>query len=163
MKTRLEWLLKDAREELVRADNKASLLLSATGVGVGALLAALLARAWAPSSLVGVAQWMWWLGAMGIAFAVCQLGVAVYPRTTARSRHAADVVAYYADVVRIGRTGLADHVSKEATEDALLDQLSSISEIVFTKYRLIQRALWGLALGALIILTSLGTNSVLSG
>src|SRR5262245_8921031 len=60
-------LLKEAREELARADSKAALLLAATGVAVGALLAGLIGGKWMPFSLDNRVEWLWWFGVASVA------------------------------------------------------------------------------------------------
>jgi hypothetical protein len=49
-------LLSHAREEIDRADAKASILLAASGVGTGALLAGLIAGTWTPLKLQTATQ-----------------------------------------------------------------------------------------------------------
>ncbi|GAB2752620.1 hypothetical protein GCM10027039_08300 [Terrabacter koreensis] len=153
-------LLRDAREELARADNKASLLLTASGVGVGALLAALLARSWSPSSLSGLAQAFWWAGAIIIGAGIVLLGTAVYPKTSSPGRTGSPAVAYYADVVRVGRGALKTALQQGAADDYLLDQLFNVSEIVVAKYRAIGRALWSFGIGLPLMLLSLAVNAI---
>ena len=141
-------LLAAAKEELTRADGKASLLLAAVGVAAGALLSGLLSRNWSPASLSNGIEWLWWLGAGFWTLAIGCLGHAVYPRTV-RKGPAPRSVAYFGDVVRLKST---DEVkagvtrSAEAGIDYAIDQLRQVSRIVDTKYRSIRLALWLLVL-----------------
>jgi len=57
-----ETMLREAREELSRADGKSSLLLAAVGVVVGAVAAAVVAGEWSPFDLSPFIQWLWWAG-----------------------------------------------------------------------------------------------------
>ncbi len=160
MSTQAERLLREAREELVRAENKASLLLTASGVGVGALMAALLSKSWTPTGMTGVAQISWWLGIIFLTGSLSLLGFAIYPRTTAGKRQVVDGVAYYGDVVQVGRAGLSEALRNTATEEALTDQLFNVSEIVVSKYNAIRRSLWGLAAGVALVIASVGLNVI---
>lgn len=141
-------LLTAAREELTRADGKASLLLAAVGVAAGALLSALLSRNWSPSTLSNGIEWLWWVGASSWALAIACLGHAVYPRTVHKG-HAPKFVAYFGDVVRLKsteevRAGVIR--SAEVGIDYVIDQLRQVSRIVDTKYQSIRLSLWLLVL-----------------
>ena len=52
-------LLDATREELVRADSKAALLLAGAGVGVSALLNGLMSGRWTPTVLDNRVEWLW--------------------------------------------------------------------------------------------------------
>ena len=56
-------MLAEARAEVNAADQKASLVLAALGVGFGAVVGGLLARDWEPSDLTGFGEVLWWIGA----------------------------------------------------------------------------------------------------
>lgn len=142
-----DFLLRDAREELTRADSKASLLTAAVGVVVGALVAAMLAQTWTPANLDASVRWLWWVGAASIGLALIFLGAGVYPRTVRKGR-SEGAAKYFADAVRLGRDGLPDALNSTSLDEYLLDQLFAVSHIVDIKYRCIRIALWCLALGA---------------
>ena len=72
-------LLADTREELTRVDSKAALLLAASGVIIGALLAGFFGGRWTPFDLSSKVQWLWWLGAASAAFGLFSIAAAVYP------------------------------------------------------------------------------------
>lgn len=133
-------ILREAREELARADGKASILLAAIGVIVGAIVASVLAGSWHPTQLDDHIEWLWWIGsAIGLAGAV-SFGAAVFPRTTYRSKRRPGIVAYFGDVVGLSKDelkeGLVD-TAKDASA-ATLDQVAAISSVVDKKYRFIQ-------------------------
>lgn len=75
-------MLVEARDDLRLADQKAGLLLTARGIGVGALMAALLGSNWDSTDLPGIAQVFWWLGAAATAVSATFTGRAVIPRTS---------------------------------------------------------------------------------
>jgi len=161
--TRSETLLVQAREELLRADNKASLLLSATGVAVGALLSGLIAGSWEPSMLTGQAQAIWWTAALCVATAIALLGRAVFPQTTIHRTAPSGVIAYYGDVVRVGRHALRNAIEKGSSADAVEDQLFTVSLLVARKYSDIRRAMILLAVGVSLVLLSLTLDAIAMG
>jgi hypothetical protein len=149
LQTYCENLLKTTREELTRADSKAQLLLAATGVAVGALLAGLLGGRWEPATLDNRIEWLWWAGGVAPTVAgIALLGAAVYPRRTGRPGPPSRVVTYFGHVVTHPdvtslRSALASS-SLDPTAHAI-HQLSVVSRIVATKYRLIRFGMWSLA------------------
>ena len=146
-------LLSDTREELTRADSKAQLLLAATGVAVGALLAGFIRDGWQPSELDDRVEWLWWLGVVAAGVGITSLGSAVYPRTRRRrGESVATSVGYYADVVTFaGATELRAAIAAAAGDAGSwnANQLLQVSRIVATKYRLIRVGMWSLAIAGL--------------
>lgn len=145
-------LLNEAREELGRADNKASILLAASGLIVGALIAAVLAGSWSPAQLSAVTAWIWWIACVFLAAGIACLGTAIYPRTS-RPLKLPDFVAYFGDVVALKcRADLERAISRTAHTSGSrnLDQLELISAIVSKKYRYLRLALLSFALGAVL-------------
>lgn len=81
-----EALLAETREELQKADAKASILLAATGIAFSALLAAAGAGTWSPEKLHhGDARLAIWCSLALALAGVCILGGAVIPRLRART------------------------------------------------------------------------------
>lgn len=144
-------ILREAREELVRADGKASLLLAATGIIIGALLAAFLAGTWHPSKLKDCVEWLWWVGTALGSLGTLALAAAVFPRTKYRSNRRPGIVAYFGDVVGLSmdelRMGLEGTAKNE--DSATLDQLKAICFVVDKKYRWIQTGMVLLGVAAL--------------
>lgn len=155
-----EMLLEETRDELIRADTKASILLSASGVVVAALLAGAMSQDWDPSNLsAGPAQAMFWIGIVVAAGGVLALALAVKPRT----KHTGDRegLAYFGHVVRYRSSGWFRRSSTRIRENTagkemllkdleqigddtfgrVVDQVWVLSGIVHLKYRLIQLAL----------------------
>jgi hypothetical protein len=75
-------LLAETREEVARADAKASLLFGAFGVVSSAVAAILVTDDWSPFQLPNRVEWMWWIGAALASSALLLLGGAVIPRMT---------------------------------------------------------------------------------
>jgi|KBSSwiStaDraftv2_1062776.scaffolds.fasta_scaffold737861_2 hypothetical protein len=150
-------VLAATREELVRADAKATTLFATTGVAVGALLSGLLSGQWSPLRLqAGAPAWLWWAGAAATVAALTALAGAMYPRTR-RSRARTDVAAYFGDVVRIGRDEL-DRALAVPDTAVVVDQVYEISVIVARKYALIKMALVLTALSVALFITAVLLN-----
>jgi hypothetical protein len=65
-------MLVEAREELNRADGKASIPLAAFGVAAGVFAAAILGGDWTPRDLNRPWEAIWWVGCAIFAAAVCR-------------------------------------------------------------------------------------------
>lgn len=164
-------ILITAREELVRADSKASLLLSAAGVGVGALMAALLAQDWDPHELRNGIEWLWWVGAVAVLVGLIALGYSVIPRTRYRKLRAhkheqyerpEDLVTYFGDVLEAPFQELITRLNKTADtgQTGPIDQLVLVCGVVRRKYIGIIVGLWCLAGGVLAISVSVIINDL---
>jgi hypothetical protein len=136
-------LLKDAREELGRADSKAALLLAATGVAVGALLAGLLGGQWTPLHLDERVEWIWWLGVASAAAGIFSIAAAVYPRIRRRGAPSPGTPTYYGDVAKYSDIDEFRRAVGQATnsQERLIDQIFLVSKIVQHKYVLLRRGL----------------------
>lgn len=144
-------LLSEAREELVRADNKAGLMLASLGAALTALLGAIGSGVIAPRLYPVVPQFLLWAGCAACVPALVLLGLAVTPRLGSphhsRTHYFGDArlamsVAHLERTVR--RT---DPVARD------LSQLAVLSQTAWTKYRCIRHALaWGSAFVALTLL-----------
>jgi hypothetical protein len=161
-----EMLLDETREELLRADSKASVLLSASGIIVSALLAAALASDWNPAAIADDrAEFLFWAGIGAGAIGVGLLGLAVKPRT--RHHDNRESLAYFGHVVQYSSRGIFKLRTTRQRENAtgrtelkqdlqliggntfqrVVDQVWTLSRIVQRKYVLISYALWVFALG----------------
>lgn len=149
----VEEMLKEAREELVRADGKAALIVAASGVAIGALLGGFLAGSWEPSDLSNSVEWLWWLGVLLAAYGLYRLARSVYPQTK-RKGSAPAVLAFYGDVNRFtgDLAALKQRLIESAVnaEDRQVDQLRQVSGIVGAKYCAIKTGL--LMLGVATVL-----------
>jgi hypothetical protein len=156
-------LLSDARAEIDRADTKASILLAATGVAAGALLAGLIAGTWSPFRLQAAIAWAWWLGVAESAIGICCLALAVYPREPKNDSGLTWAVVYYGDVLLHSTTAeLVTSLKRSAATnlDRVADQLRYIATIVHRKYRLIRWGMRLLFLGALTVSAALAINII---
>jgi hypothetical protein len=148
-----EAMLAETRTEVGYADNKASFVLAALGIGFGAIIGSLLGTDWkAPNE--GIGEVAWWVGACMAVLSVALAGAAVWPRST--RRRGRDDIYYWADVARLPTAAdLAQQLncSPPISKDRTRDQLWQLSKIVASKYSLIRGALvsGGLAVVAFLI------------
>ncbi|MFF7472537.1 Pycsar system effector family protein [Streptomyces sp. NPDC008092] len=144
-------LLSEAREELVRADNKAGLLLASLGAALTALLGAIGSGIIAPRLYPVVPQLLIWVGSAACVPALVLLGLAVAPRLGS-PRYAR--THYFGDV-RLARSATHLELTVRRTDPLSRDltQLAALSRITWTKYRCIRLALaWGTAFFTLTLL-----------
>jgi Family of unknown function (DUF5706) len=149
----IENMIAATREELVRAESKAALLVAASGVGISALVASLVGSRWTPFRLHNAVEWLWWAGLASASGGVVLLGNAVYPRLE-RSRSA---IVYFRDVVLTPRSELTAKLEDSAQlgGEQLVEQLLQLSRIVNRKYLSIRSSLWCLTSGLLLFGTAL--------
>lgn len=148
--THVEVLLAAAREEIVRADNKASLLLASLGIASGALLAGAIGGTWSPSGLEALPKILCWAAIASLVGTCGSLGYVIYPRTQRRSADP-NLIAFFGDVNATPIAELEAAIARtvDAVPQSLYDQLVQTSRIVEEKYRGVKIALW-LLLSALV-------------
>lgn len=145
-----ERLLLTVREDLGRADVKASILLS-SAVAVPALA---LGRG-VPTEASGVALGLLAAGGALWAVGTLLLLAVVLPRTaTVRS---VPGPTYYADALGVTDLEALRHATAEAGADRvswLLTQFQDVSVILAAKYRWLRRSMWLLGAGLLLAFLS---------
>lgn len=155
-------ILAESRQELARADGKASILLATASLIAGVVLAAILAGDWGPSHLSQCAQVAWWAGTLSGGVGIVALATAVYPRTRYRGQRPPSVIAYFGDVAATPARELEDRLRATASSsDALIDQLKAVAWVVDRKYLGIQAAIWSFALSALLCVGSVVVDQYL--
>ncbi|MGC5034172.1 Pycsar system effector family protein [Streptomyces sp. DT190] len=144
-------LLTEAREELVRADNKAGLLLASLGAALTALLGAIGSGVIAPRQYPAVPQLLLWAGCAACVPALVLLGLAVTPRLGDPRRLRTH---YFGDVRLTMSAAQLEHTVRRTDPLARdLSQLTVLSHTAWTKYRCIRHALaWGTAFTTLTLL-----------
>ncbi|MFE7897364.1 Pycsar system effector family protein [Streptomyces sp. NPDC057424] len=144
-------LLSEAREELVKADNKAGLLLATLGAALTALLGAIGSGVIAPRQYPVVPQLLLWVGCAACVPALVLLGLAVTPRLghPRRSR-----THYFGDArLAMSLAHLEQTVRRTDPVSRDLSQLAVLSRTAWTKYRCLRHALaWGTAFLTLTLL-----------
>lgn len=148
--SRVAALHVETREELARADSKATTLLSVTGLIIGALLAGAIAGNWTPERLDNAAEWAFWVGLVAIIAAELSLCLAVLPRV--RHEKSKESLRYFGHVVQFeSRVELATALAAADDEaDRQIDQVFKLAEIVDRKYRYVWFGLAGSFGGALL-------------
>lgn len=157
-------VLSSAREEIDRADSKASILLAASGVAAGALLAGLMAGTWTPLRLQPTIQWAWWVGVVEAAIAISCLALAVCPREQRNNSGTSWAVVFYGDVLKYHTTTQLVEALKRSAEtkiERIADQLRYVCSIVNHKYRLVRWGILMLFLSAATIAASIVINMAL--
>lgn len=143
-----EQLLAHNREDIGRADTKASILVG-SAVTVGALAAGPLLD---PPATVGPTYWLIGVGGVTWVAGVVLLALAVLPRL--RSRGRVRDVTYFGDVRRLPDVDrLRRHVEAAARDRLtwLLVQVYDTSAIVGVKYRCIRLSIGLFAVGAAVV------------
>lgn len=153
-------LLSESREELTRADGKASLLLAALGIGFSAMIGAILAGDWTPFVLRRPWELIWWFGAGFAGLALLSLCVAVWPRVTHRSGRGG--VTYFGEAATFGTLEELTAALKRSETDPVkrtVLQLHVIAKRADQKYAAIRIGLIALGLAiALTLSASLGDH-----
>jgi hypothetical protein len=155
-------LHSDTREELNRADSKASLLLAAMGVIVGVIVGGITSSHWSPLSMGTGEQALWWAGVAAAAASMFMFAASVYPRISRRGPRAS-LPNYYGDVagyadVEAFRRGISQ--APDAAE-RLIHQTYVLAKIVRSKYVLLQRGLLSLLVAIVACTMSIALNLLL--
>ncbi|MFC4505639.1 MULTISPECIES: Pycsar system effector family protein [Streptomyces] len=145
-------LLAEAREELLKADNKAGFLLATLGAMLTALLGAMCGGVVEPRRYTAVSQILLWAGCVTCLVALVLLGLAMTPRL---GRPHSSRAHYFGDVSAMACVPcLEEAVRRTDPLGRDLDQLTFLSHTAWIKYRCIRHALaWS---GAFALLTALG-------
>lgn len=137
-----ERLLAESRDEIGRADSKASMLLAAFSLLVGVVVAGLFAGEFRPDELHCDGEPVWWIGCCLVGTALVALARAIYP--TLRHGEAQGPITYFGHAA--GRSTAAVEAALkgqvEGERSRTIEQLAVISSIVWRKYRFVQAALW---------------------
>jgi MFS family permease len=153
-------LLSESREELTRADGKASLLLAALGIGLSAILGSILAGDWTPFVLRRPWELIWWLGAGFAGIALVGLCVAVWPRVTHKSGGSG--VTYFGEAATFATVAELTAALKRTETDPVkrtVLQLHVIAKRADHKYAAIRVSLLAVGLAvALTLSASLGDH-----
>ena len=148
-------LLRDSREELTRADSKATVLLGTAGVGASIIAGDIVAGHWTPASLTPWAQVFWWVGACAAAAGFVSLTYALAPRLydsgeKKNLRHFGHIAQYESP-----NELLEPLVSASGDVfNARVSQLWAIAKIVTRKYALIKVALQLFAASVLLLIVA---------
>lgn len=171
-----EKMVQEARQELAQAENKASLLLSASFVVVSVVISNA-SGGGAFSELDNpVVQLLFWLGLASAVYGMGQLVVAILPRF--RNIGDRNRLAFFAHAAAFGEGPTGDDdvardqvrrdlgkalvaVATVSSLDRLTDRVFDISTIVLAKYRRVRWAMLSLAMGAVLLASSVGLRTLL--
>ncbi|MFI0729051.1 Pycsar system effector family protein [Streptomyces sp. NPDC021225] len=145
-------LITETREELLKADSKAGLMLTALGAALTALLGTISAGGIAPQRYAPVPQILFWAGCAAWVPALVMFGLAVAPRAGKPQRSRAH---YFGDAAGMSSVELfADLVRQTDPRERNLSQFLTLSRTVWLKYRCIRH---GMAWSAVfLVLTPFG-------
>ncbi|MFI1075193.1 Pycsar system effector family protein [Streptomyces puniciscabiei] len=149
-----ERLLGELRDEIARADTKASVLVAALGMTAGLFTGLVAGRNWSPSRLSGPGTVLWWAGAAGLTLSLLALLLAVLPRYRSGSWVAGRPLCYFGDIhqaVRAGRLAEALADTERDPDAGLLAALAENSRIAASKHRWIRTGLVAFCAGALLL------------
>jgi hypothetical protein len=148
-------LLAESREELTRADSKASLLLAAFSIGISAILGAILADDWTPLSLEAPWEGIFWVGVSAATAGLLLLSAAVWPKVTHQSGKAG--VTYFGEAARFETPTELEAALRRTSTDPIartVTQLHVIARRADAKYAFIRSALVALWAAATLVLVA---------
>lgn len=154
--TRARTLYTTTREELVRADAKATTLLSVVGLLLAALVAGAIADNWTPRELALIPELMFWAAIVAGVAGEADLLLAVLPHVEHDRSYTE--ARYFGHVVQMqDRAELRSCLDQADTElDQATDQIWWLSKIVDRKYAHVRRGMQlfaaGVGLAALALL-----------
>jgi hypothetical protein len=133
----------NTREELSRADSKASLLLAAIGVVIGALIGGITSSHWSPMSMGTGAQALWWAGVAAATVSMVLISASVYPRINRRGTPRAGLPTFYGDVAAYPDIDAFRRDISNAPDvtERLIYQTYVLARTVRAKYVLLRRGL----------------------
>ncbi|MFI9750918.1 Pycsar system effector family protein [Streptomyces collinus] len=147
-------LLADLRNEIARADAKATVLVGALGISAGALAALLTNRHWSPDQLPGPAALLWWAGTASLVVALFALLLAVLPRYRRSRWTPGRPLTYFGDIRRASQTGRLAAALAETGRDpgpGLRAALAETSGIAARKHFWIRTGLLSFGCAAVLL------------
>jgi MFS family permease len=146
---RVQALHRETREELNKADAKATTLTSIVGLILGAFLAGAIAGDFTPQRFSDGIEWLFWTGVVLASAAEVALCLAVFPRR--KPKGSKEELEYFAQVAQFKTIETFKAALLEAGNEfeRLASQVYVLSKIVVHKYTLIRMALLMLAAGVL--------------
>lgn len=150
-----EQLLEETREEIGRADGKASILLAAAGVAAAAVIGGGLTSDLTLHGAAGVVQGAAAAAAAAMLLGIWALGGAVMPdlgkAVPGRVRFFTDVLAYGQNTQKL-RAALEDEA--QLGPERCLQQLLAVSKIVDRKYRRSRLGEWAVAAAVVLAIAA---------
>lgn len=146
-------MLIEARDDVKHADQKASVLLAALGIGYSAILGGQLSGNWDSDSLSCVGQVAWWVGVVLAGFSVIAAALAIWPRyrIDAAPKYGITYWGHVAGFEDAGALRKSLETTKADPMERVTDQLWRLSRIVLLKYRYVRAALLLAGSGAILL------------
>ncbi len=148
--TRVEWLHRDVREELTRADAKATTLLGLGGVLLGVALAGFSAGDWSPHDLPAPTEWLFWIGFAAVLIRQFYFLLAVMPRVS--HDRPFQEIRYFGHIAPLAsREDLYIALAQvDMPYHHMVDQVWVLSRITDRKFFLIRRGLQVFSVGIVL-------------
>jgi hypothetical protein len=150
-------MLAEAREDVLKADQKASMVLAALGIAIGAVLGGVLAGDWDPTEdLTTGGQVGWWLATAAVTSGLVLAGMAVWPRFNGADGSAG--IYYWAHIASfdsLSALAAALDADPPDLDDRTRNQMWSLARIVKRKYVLIRWAMGSAGAGAFLATATL--------
>jgi hypothetical protein len=153
-----ERLLSELRNEVARADSKASVLVAALGMTAGVFSGLLAGRDWTPSDLSWAATALWWAGTVALGLSLFALLLAVLPRFGSGTWAPGRPLSYFGDIrqaVRLGRLEAALADTHRDPTTGLTAALAEMSRIAARKHQWIRTGLIAFCTGTVLLPASL--------
>jgi len=152
-------VLKEAREELSRADSKAAILFAGLGVASSVVIAPVLSGSWTPSAMLALPATLWWAGVALLTLSLASFTAVLYPRTVYPKKRITSL-SYFGDAIGRSPEELTHALmrSSENTLVPIVEQIIAIAHIVDIKYRHTRRGLQLFALSIGFLVASALTN-----
>lgn len=156
-------LLSETREELKRADSKASLIFAAVGVVLGTLVSAAVSVRWSPLRLAPGAQWLWWLGVAAAVYGMLSIAASVHPNSRPRVLSAGPPT-YFGEVAAYPSIEQFLRAARQVTSplDRMAVQAFVLSRVVRRKYVLLRYGMWALLAGAVACTAAIAVSGLLA-
>jgi hypothetical protein len=150
-------LMAETREELARADSKASTLLAGAMVAVGVVWSALAAGQWSPLRVRPAAALLWWPAVVCALAGLGCLVAIIYPAGGRASRRTSGrhMLGYFGHIQAHPAGELQEALRARAALpelERLAHELAAVSAIAGRKYRLMRCAIWAFSAGATLAL-----------
>lgn len=151
----LNALLSEAREELNRADQKASILMAAATVSAASIISGVLGSGWRAGVLSPLSAASWWVGAALVLVGIGLLLWALFPRWRASGHTAGPYFGEVADAESLLTLDAVTAPTVDAYLHRIAGQYLQVARIARRKYVLIQAATFALGIGGLLSVTAL--------
>ncbi|GAA5209612.1 Pycsar system effector family protein [Microbacterium kyungheense] len=147
-------MLAEVRDEIDRADQKASLLIGSLGIAFSIVLSGMIGGDWTPVTLSPLGATVWVLGVVAAAASVVAAAAAVWPRLSRGPGPGA--ITYWGQVRGLGSPAEVERALSERgvhPPERTFQQLLVLSAVVQRKYRAIRlsMALAGVGVGLIIV------------